>query len=73
MPTTLASEVDGLVSAMEEERAVDLDVWLVARSEVRENLQLKRVFDGVGDALVEQLRAASMALEQPMSAQPHTV
>ena len=73
MPTTLASEVDGLVSAMEEERAVDLDVWLVARSEVRENLQLKRVFDGVGDALVEQLRAASMALEQPVSAHPHTV
>ncbi len=50
-PTALAGSVDGLVNATQSGEGVHLEVWLVARPEVRENLQLKTLFDGVGGAL----------------------
>ncbi len=55
LPTLLAASVDGLVSAMESTTQVHLEVWLVARPEVRDNAQMKRVYDGVGEALAQQL------------------
>ncbi len=55
-PSALAGSVDGLTSAMEDGSEVSLEVWLAARPEVRNNRQLYRVFEGIGQMLEVHLQ-----------------
>ncbi len=50
-PVTIANDVDGLEVAGYQDPAAHIEVWLAARPEVRENVQLKQVFDGLSRAL----------------------
>ena len=58
-PIWMGRREDNWVSISPEERVADIDVWLVARPEVRDNDALKSVFTQLGAALEENLSSLS--------------
>ncbi|MEM1231063.1 MAG: LysR family transcriptional regulator [Pseudomonadota bacterium] len=55
LPLPMLDELPDAVPVMDGGVAVAIDVWLVARPELRNTLQLKAVYDHVGDALQAHL------------------
>ena len=55
LPATMLAELPEAQVLFAGDVAVALDVWLVARPEIRNSLQMKRTFDVLGNALAERL------------------
>ena len=59
MPMWVAAQQPGWVQVLETEEPVELDVWLVARPDVREQRTLWATFQTLGDALQNKLTEAN--------------
>lgn len=58
-PLWMAGDDTALVMVLPPDQVIDLEVWLVARPEVRENQQLHDVFRCLGNAVSKQLQHAA--------------
>lgn len=56
LPAQMLAELPEVVPLFDGDVAVELDVWLVARPEIRNAHRMKTVFDALGDSLAGRLR-----------------
>lgn len=66
LPLYLAEATPGLCKVLETEPVHELEVWVVARPQVRHTLLLKQVFDHVAAALHEFLNAPAKPATSPV-------
>ena len=59
LPATMLAGLPQVEPLFDGDVAVELDVWLVARPEIRNARKMKLVFDALGDSLSQQLQSAS--------------
>lgn len=59
VPLWVAAQEADWVPVLDEKWVIDLDVWLVARPEVRDHPNMKKTFSRLGEALQDQLAEAN--------------
>ena len=59
-PLWMADKEPDWVSVLTKEDRIDIEVWLVARPEVRDNEQLQRIFTCLADGLAQRLSPAKL-------------
>ncbi|MEM7099902.1 MAG: LysR family transcriptional regulator [Pseudomonadota bacterium] len=60
-PIWMVEHEPGFVEVLAKDALIEMEVWLVARPEARDNLQLKAMFSCLGDALYKRLHQEQAA------------